>query len=271
MTEEYMRRDVNFNTIHATNEKHFDIFFEILNINEGQRLLDIGGGYGEIAFEFFKRNKDTSYYYHLLDTSEFQVNKGKAFIKNNINDYFFYNNASYIVNDFLQFNTTEKYDHIILKMVLQYFSLNDQLLVLKKAKSLLSENGKIYIWRPFLTDYVADFFSFVILKKDELAYFNQMKNKIYFCSEKEFKNLILEADLLQNNVNTEPTFVFEYLLDTSARFHPEFKGNIDLYEEWLSFIEKEYLLTDYKTKELVKLLKTKNGIILNFQRAIYQF
>ena len=67
MTEEYMRRDVNFNTIHATNEKHFDIFFEILNINEGQRLLDIGGGYGEIAFEFFKRNKDTSYYYHLLD------------------------------------------------------------------------------------------------------------------------------------------------------------------------------------------------------------
>ncbi|MFN5787719.1 MAG: hypothetical protein ACK469_03070, partial [Bacteroidota bacterium] len=101
--------------------------------------------------------------------------------------------------------------------------------------------------------------------------FNQMKNKIYFCSEKEFKNLILEADLLQNNVNTEPTFVFEYLLDTSARFHPEFKGNIDLYEEWLSFIEKEYLLTDKKTKELVKLLKTKNGIILNFQRAIYQF
>jgi ubiquinone/menaquinone biosynthesis C-methylase UbiE len=271
MTEEYMRRDVNFNTIHATNEKHFDIFFEILNIKEGQRLLDIGGGYGEIAFEFYKRNKDINYYYYLLDPSEFQVNKGKEFIKKSINDQFYNDKATFIINDFLQFKTVEKYDQIILKMVLQYFSLEEQLMVLKKAKSLLSEKGKITIWRPFLTEYVADFFSIVILKKDELAYFNQMKNKIYFCSEKEFKNLMLEADLLKNNVNTEPTFVFEYLLDTSARFHPEFRGNTDLYEEWLSIIEKEYLLTDQKTKEIIKLLKTKNGIILNFQRAIYQF
>jgi hypothetical protein len=98
-----------------------------------------------------------------------------------------------------------------------------------------------------------------------------MKNKIYFCSEMEFNYLILEADLLQTNVNIEPTFVFEYLLDTSARFQPEFKGNINLYEEWLSLIEKEYLLTDRKTKEIVKLLRTKNGFIINFQRAIYKF
>ena len=49
MTEDYMRRDVNFNTIHATNEKHFDIFFEILEIKEGDHLLDVGGGYGELA------------------------------------------------------------------------------------------------------------------------------------------------------------------------------------------------------------------------------
>lgn len=81
MTEDYMRRDVNFNTIHATNEKHFDIFFEILNIKEGHRVLDIGGGYGEVAFEFYKRNKDISYHYHLLEPSEFQINKGKNYIQ----------------------------------------------------------------------------------------------------------------------------------------------------------------------------------------------
>lgn len=271
MTEDYQRRDVNFTTIHSTNEKHFDIFFEILEIKEGDHLLDVGGGYGELALEFFKRDKDKNYHYNLLEPSEFQINKGKNLIQKTTSDYFYKNRVSFIHNDFLNFKTDEKYDHIILKMVLQYFTLEEQLLVLKKAKSLLSEKGKITIWRPFLTDYVSDFFSFVILKKDELAYFNQMKNKIYFSSEKEFNDLLLEAGMLKNNVNIEPTFVFEYLLDTSARFHPEFKGNINLYEEWLSLIEKEYLITDKKTKEIVKLLKTKNGFIINFQRAIYKF
>ena len=175
MTEDYMRRDVNFNTIHATNEKHFDIFFEILNISEGHRLLDIGGGYGEVAFEFYKRNKDINYHYHLLEPSTFQINKGKEYIQKNTSDHFCNGNVTFIKNDFLQFKTDEKYDHIILKMVLQYFTLEEKLLVLKKSKSLLSKNGKITIWRPFLTEHVSDFFSFVILKKDELAYFNQMK------------------------------------------------------------------------------------------------
>jgi ubiquinone/menaquinone biosynthesis C-methylase UbiE len=270
MTEDYQRRDVNFTTIHATNEKHYDIFFEILQIKEGDRMLDIGGGYGELASEFFKRDSDINYHYNLLEPSEFQINKGKYFIQKNTSDYFYKNRVSFIQNDFLKFNTEEKFDHIVLKMVLQYFTLEEQLLVLKKAKSLLSEKGKITIWRPFLIEYVSDFFSFVILKKDELAYFNQMKNKIYFSSENEFKHMMLEADLLQNNVNIEPTFVFEYLLDTSARFHPEFNGNIDLYEKWLSLIENEYLLTDRKTKEIVKLLRTNTGFIINFQRAIYK-
>ena len=36
-------------------------------------------------------------------------------------------------------------------------------------------------------------------------------------------------------------------------------------------LDQEYLLTDKKTKDIVKFLKTKNGLILNFQRAIYQF
>lgn len=271
MTEDYQRRDVNFNAIHATNEKHFDIFFEILHIKEGQRLLDIGGGYGEVASEFYKRYREINYRYNLLEPSEFQLNKGKDYIHKNTSEHFYKNMTSFIHDDFLHFKTEEKYDHIILKMVLQYFTLEEQLLVLKKSKSLLSKIGKITIWVPFLTEYVSDFFSFVIQKKDELAYFNQMKNKIYFCSEIEFEHLLLEAELIQDGAQIEPTFVFEYLLDTSARFHPEFKSNIDLYEQWLSLIESQYVLTDKKTKEHVKLLKTKNGIILNFQRAIYQY
>lgn len=271
MTEDYQRRDVNFNAIHATNEKHFDIFFEILHIEEGHRLLDVGGGYGEVASEFYKRNKEINYHYHLLEPSEFQINKGKDFIRKNTSDHFYRNMTSFIHDDFIHFETDQKYDHIILKMVLQYFTLQEQLLVLKKTASLLSKNGKITIWRPYLTDHVSNFFSFIILKKDELAYFNKMKNKIYFCSEIEFKHLLLEAGLSHDGIQIEPTFVFEYLLDTSARFYPEFKGNIDLYEEWLYHIESQYALTDKNTKEFVKLIRTKNGFILNFQRAIYQF
>ena len=54
MKEDYNRRKVDFNHIHATSNVHFDIFFEILNISENQRVLDIGGGYGEILLEFKK-------------------------------------------------------------------------------------------------------------------------------------------------------------------------------------------------------------------------
>jgi ubiquinone/menaquinone biosynthesis C-methylase UbiE len=112
MTEDYMRRDVNFNTIHATNEKHFDIFFEILEIKEGDHLLDVGGGYGELASEFFKRDKDINYHYNLLEPSKFQINKGKYFIQKATSDYFYKNRVSFIHNDFLKFNTDEKYENM---------------------------------------------------------------------------------------------------------------------------------------------------------------
>jgi len=267
MKEDYNRRKVDFNHIHATSNVHFDIFFEILNISENQRVLDIGGGYGEILLEFKKRHVHPIFYYDLLDSSTLQLITGKEKILNVLDSKQTNQYIQFLEFDLFSFIPKTTYDHVILKMVLHEFSLTDKVSVIKKAKSMLGEKGKLTIWRPYLPHYVRDFFSAIILKKDELAGYHLMLQTRYFESEEEFKEILIQADINPS----EPKFIFEYLFDTSRRFESEFSGNSSLYFNWINFILEKYESESTELKKQVKLVKSSNGLYINFQRAIYQF
>lgn len=267
MKEDYNRRKVDYHHIHATSEVHFDIFFEILNISENQNVIDIGGGYGEILLEFKKRHAHPAFFYDLLEPSPLQLIKGKDKIlgvlgTDQMNQY-----IQFLETDLLSFLPQNKYDHVILKMVLHEFSLTEKVLVVKRAKSMLKNEGKLTIWRPYLPQHIRDFFSAIILKKDELAGYNRMLQTRYFESEEQFKDILIQADIRP----LEPLFIFEYLFDTSRRFESEFSGNSSLYIKWLHFIKEKYESETEELRNHIKLVKGANGFYLNFQRAIYQF
>ena len=267
MKEDYNRRKVDYHHIHSTSNVHFDIFFEILNISDNQKVIDVGGGYGEILLELRKRNANINFYYDLLEPSILQLNKGKEKILNDISIDAVKKYFQFIDTDLMSFNTEKKYDHVIFKMVLHEFSLENKKSALKKAKLLLNDNGILTIWRPYLPSHIRNFFSAVILKKDELAGFNTMQKTRYFDSEDQFNSLLVEAGIKP----VEPVFIFEYLFDTYRRFESELHGNTALYKEWLEFIQEIYYNESNALKNQVKLIKGDKGIYINFQRAIYQY
>jgi ubiquinone/menaquinone biosynthesis C-methylase UbiE len=267
MKEDYNRRNVDYQHIHNTSRIHFDIFYEILNIKSNQKVIDIGGGYGELFLELKKRQENLTYYYDLLEPSHLQIEKGKKRIYQNIGQEQTRQYIQFFETDLFSFQPKGTYDHVILKMVLHEFSLADKAQAIKKATLLLNETGKLTIWRPYLPGNVRDFFSAVILKKDNLAGYNEMMQTRYFDSEEQFRTVLMEAGLTYK----EPTFIIEYLLDTSNRFDAEFHGNQALYNLWLDFIQAEYDKADDSLKKQVKLIIGNQGIFINFQRAIYQF
>jgi ubiquinone/menaquinone biosynthesis C-methylase UbiE len=267
MTEDYNRRTVEYAHIHATSRIHFDIFFDILGLKEGQRLLDVGGGYGEILLEYMKRNQGGQVFYDLLEPSALQLEKGRTRISADISEAFMHQNVQFFQNDFLDFQSENLLDHVLLKMVFHEFSWNNKVAVLKKAKSLLKAGGHLTVWRPYLRGSVRDFFSTVIKKKDELAGFGTMQRTRYFCSEEEFEALLLEAGITP----AEPIFLLEYIYDTTRRFESELKGDQHLYQQWISHILDAYKSADDLVRQQVKVVESPGGLFINFQRAIFRF
>jgi ubiquinone/menaquinone biosynthesis C-methylase UbiE len=267
MKEKYDSRMVEYHHIHATSETQFDIFFQILNISENQKVIDIGGGNGEIILELKKRHPNLNFYYNLLEPSNLQLIKGKELITKTLGSEHCQKYIQFLEVDLFSFNSETKYDHIILKMVFQEFSLANKISALKKAKSMLNEDGKLTLWRPYLQKNTRDFFSAVILKKDELANYNYLLQPTYFESEEQFKELLIEANIIPS----KPIFIFEYLFDTFRRFESEFLGNQELYQRWLDFIQESYEKEHNDLKNQIKLVRGDNRIYINFQRAIYQF
>jgi ubiquinone/menaquinone biosynthesis C-methylase UbiE len=267
MTEDYNRRSVEYAHIHATSGIHFDIFFDILGLKEGERLLDIGGGYGEILLEYMKRHSSRQVFYDLLEPSAFQLETGRKRISNDLSPAFMHQNVRFFQDDFLNFQSEMPFDHLLLKMVFHEFSWNNKVAVLKKAKSLLKADGQLTVWRPYLRGSIRDFFSTVIQKKDALAGFGDMQRTRYFCSEEEFQALLSDAGIEP----APPIFIFEYIFDTSRRLESELKGDQDLYQEWLSHILREYESADDAVRQQVKVIHSPAGLYINFQRAIFKF
>jgi ubiquinone/menaquinone biosynthesis C-methylase UbiE len=267
MTEDYNRRTVEYAHIHATSRIHFDIFFDILGLKEGERLLDVGGGYGEIFLEYMKRNHGRQVFYDLLEPSLAQIEKGHDRISTDFPEAFVQQNVRFFQVDFLEFQSEELLDHVLLKMVFHEFSWDKKVEVLKKAKALLKPDGKLTVWRPYLCGSMRDFFSTVIQKKDELVGFGTMQRTRHFCSEEEFKSLLSEAGITPK----EPVFLFEYIFDTSRRLEAEFKGDQNLYQQWISHILGAYEIADDSVRQQVKVVQSPDGIFINFQRAIFRF
>ncbi len=242
---DYNQRNVDFKTIHATSSTHFDIFYEVLRSQALTSLLDIGGGYGSLLFEYLNRFPDLNFDYHILESSSFQIEKGKKMLS--------------------ELNPQQSFSHIILKMVLHEFAKNHQSEVLGKAFKSLQDDGMVIVWMPLLQDHDFNFFNAVIKEKDLRAGYLNLSAQRYFCHQDEFIELAKSAGFSKIKM----LFRFEYILDTRLRLSSEFNNNEDAYVNWLSAINNLYNNLSPLRKSKIHLLSLPNRIFVQFFRGLY--
>lgn len=263
---DYNQRNVDFKTIHATSPTHFDIFYEVLHSQTPNALLDIGGGYGSLLFEYLNRYSSLDFDYHILEASSFQIEKGKKMLA----PYTDIQNAKppvkFLHSDFLTSNLPpQSFSHIVLKMVLHEFPKNQQITVLLKVFELLQDDGIAIVWMPYLKDHDFDFFNAIIREKDFQAGFLNLSAHRHFCHKNQFLEMANSAgfssiDLIYN---------FEYILDTQLRFTSEFNNNQATYANWLARINSLYQHLPPSQQDQIDFLSLPNRIFIQFYRGLY--
>ena len=121
---------------------HYDLQFDFQNSvrdskDEITNYLEVGSGHGLFAANAKEVLGDNANY-DILDISSVSLEMTKALIGEN--------EANYILSDIFDYEPDISYDFITLGEVLEHVEDPDKLLL--KLKSLLSENGRIYITVP---------------------------------------------------------------------------------------------------------------------------
>lgn len=263
---DYNQRNVDFKTIHAISPTHFDIFYEVLRSHPPSSLLDIGGGYGSLLFEYLSRYSALNFNYHILEASSFQIEKGKKLLADHFPIQKETLPVKFLNSDYLKAAIPpQSYSHIILKMVLHEFAKNLQKTVLSKTFELLQDDGIAIVWMPLLKDYDFDFFNGVIKEKDVQAGYLNLSAQRYFCHENEFLEMAKNAGFSKVNL----IFNFEYILDTHLRLSSEFKNNEAAYYNWLTYINNLYNNLSPSRQNQISLLSFPSRIFMQFFRGLY--
>lgn len=263
---DYNQRNVDFKTIHATSKTHFDIFYEVLHAQPPSSLLDIGGGYGSLLFEYLNRFPNLNFDYNILEASSFQIEKGKKILAEHRQIQKEKLRIAFLHAEFLTADLpAQKFSHIVLKMVLHEFAKNLQNSVLNKTFELLQDNGIVLVWIPLLKDHDFAFFNAVIKEKDFQAGYLNLSAQRHFCHQKEFIEMAKSAGFSKINL----IFNFEYILDTQLRLSSEFNNNEDAYSKWLTHINYLYNNLSSSQQNQIHLLSMPSRIFIQFFRGLY--
>src|ERR1700679_3607356 len=73
----YEVRNADYSIVHRESEVDFSRFIEALAIADGEKVIDVGGGYGSIFTHVVQQQPQISFEYDLLDSSLFQLRKAE--------------------------------------------------------------------------------------------------------------------------------------------------------------------------------------------------
>ncbi len=159
--------------------KYHDFFMD--NINPGDTVLDVGCGNGSVAFDIAKKAKNVVG----IDIDDDNIRTAK---KN-----FLLDNVDYICGDILSWDSTQKFDVIILSNVLEHIEKRVELL--KKVKIL---GEKLLIRVPMIDR------SWVVLYKREMGIDHRLDKTHYIeYTFNEFQNEIDSAGLMVESYSVQ--------------------------------------------------------------------
>ncbi len=229
-------RVVRYEEIHSIKAIDFDELVKIIDVNQGETILDAGSGYGSVTREILKRFDSFNLDLILYDLHEIQLKRAIIELEGFFNKAIQKNQLKFVHGDLRKIDLNESsVDKVVAKMVIHEIPFKEQELVFKEFYRVLKPGGRLIIWETNLNDKTQDFFQETIRKKDELATFKHLCGTRYFLKEDELQKLSVNS----NFKNFTKAHSFIYKINTKKRLIPEFNGDIEKLSKWNSFIRKK--------------------------------
>ncbi len=160
---------------------------DLIELNRGDKILDLGGGSGAFASKVAEKNPECSVY--IFDLPEV-IDLAKKHVSEKGN----FTNINFIGGDYLKDSLGGKYNVIFLSNILHMHGEEEIKLILKKCFDSLSENGKLYIHDYFLDEEESSperavFFAINMLvhtNEGDCLTFNQMRKLAKECGFSDF-------------------------------------------------------------------------------------
>jgi ubiquinone/menaquinone biosynthesis C-methylase UbiE len=262
----YEIRNADYAVVHSESETDFDQFIEALHIKDGEKVVDIGGGYGSIFMKLIERQPDVNFEYDLLDGGLFQLKKGEDKIRILLEKYGNSSQVRYMHQDAVALNLlTNNYDLVICKMFLHEIPQRYKKQLISSLFAIVKPGGRVVVWNPDLENNDYEFYTSVIKKKDELAGYESLVQNRHFLLNSDFCALMEDAGF----TCLEKLLTFDYHLHTVNRLNQEFSGDEQKLQEWNTYIMQIADELDSSTRESLKIKSLDNDIYINFKRSVF--
>ena len=260
MKKDYDVRDADYRVVHQEKQEEIKIFIDLMEIKPGDKVLDIGGGFGTTLQYLLKYAPTQEFEYTVLDYSQKQLDKAREF-HSNIN----FDKKHYLLGDATEVDLQENYDVVISKMFIHELPINLKGKAVEVFKNALGDGGRLVIWKPYLTDDSANLFREVIKSKDQLADWNSLAETRYFLTENELFDLFEKADF----PGLELAATISYDMYSKNRLTQEFQNNPTRLKAWNDKIMSLYA---YKNEnDTTKLEKVEeDNLLVKFKRGLYK-
>ncbi|MDT3401523.1 class I SAM-dependent methyltransferase [Mucilaginibacter terrae] len=262
----YEVRNADYAVVHAESEVDFDQFIQVLNIQNGEKVIDVGGGYGSIFIRLLQRQPHINFEYDLLDGGMLQLRKGEERISALLAKH---NNPSairYLHQDATQLNLNGNYyDLVICKMFLHEIPESCKKALIDSLFAIAKPGGRLVIWNPDLEDNDYKFYTSVIRKKDELAGYESLVQNRHFLLNRDLYNLMESAGFTA----VQKLLTFDYHLHTVNRLNEEFAGDKEKLQAWNDYILQIAEELDVTTRQSLKIIKQDDNIYINFKRGVF--
>jgi len=266
VTNAYEVRNADYSVVHSESEIDFDQFIQVLNIQNGEKVIDVGGGYGSIFIRLIERQPNIRFEYDLLDGGMFQLKKGEQRISALLEKHDNQSAIRYLHQDATQLNLHgNHYDLVICKMFLHEIPETCKKSLIDSLFAIVKPGGRLVVWNPDLEDNDYTFYTSVIRKKDELAGYESLVQNRHFLLNRDFYDLMQSAGF----IGVQKLLTFDYHLHTVNRLNEEFSGDKQKLQEWNNYILQIAEELDGTTRESLKITNQDDNIYINFKRSVF--
>jgi ubiquinone/menaquinone biosynthesis C-methylase UbiE len=207
-------RIVSYEEIHAISQMDFDCLVEVLDVRDGQRILDAGAGYGAVTREILRKHREENLLIYAVDISSVQLQRAMEHLRFELGDDIVSRKVAFQQDSVVHLMCADCFfDRVAAKMVLHEIRKEMQQTAVDELFRVLKPQGKLCVWDLMLDDETQQFFQRVIRKKDELAGFRYLEKYRYFLKETEFLDLIRRSGF----ENVQKCSEVRYELHTQTR------------------------------------------------------
>ena len=228
---DFDKRIVTYEYIHSIKNEDWNALYDALKLEDNNKVLDFGCGYGSVTKEICNRLEFTNVEFYLIDNSNVQITGAKKNLSAFSDFKIAFSNEDVTKMTFKD----DFFDVVVAKMSFHELGLQKLKCALLEIRRCLKKGGRLIIWDIFPSEQNKAFISKVIGKKNLLAGYYLLAKNRYFLTENELFELLRQT----NFVKFEKTRNIDYSLETQKRLFAEFNADFTKLQEWTRYITDE--------------------------------